>query len=205
MQKWLGTLINFLYNKGMQDAKVWKIIGFPFGSSTLLKGSVESKPWFFQGAQSETLVKILGFRQSFWVSRKLGDLAPWAMQILHPWDYPHTPPYYRHTDKTLWPVMTTLYSKLKGNCLHSANRALNIDWACLCLGFVLKRTYFAHLLGNLFGHLVPISNEGPKLFGRSSLQNECQTQAPPLLHTLTLTFDLDPDLWPWPQIKVKGN
>ncbi len=51
--------------------------------------------------------------------------------------------------------------------------------SCVCLGFVLKRTYFAHLLGNLFEHLVLISNEGANLFGRGSVQNECQTQAPP--------------------------
>ncbi len=37
------------------------------------------------------------------------------------------------------------------------------------------------MLGNLFGHLVPISNEGLKLFRRSSLQNERETQAPPMV------------------------
>ena len=56
----------------------------------------------------------------------------------HSRGYPHTPPGYRHTDKTLGPVMTTLYSKFEGNCIlpHSASRAVNIDqdtpdiWPC---------------------------------------------------------------------------
>ncbi len=55
----------------------------------------------------------------------------------HPRDYLHTPPDYKHTDKTLGPVMTPLYSKFEHNCLllHSACWAPNID--CLTLTFDL--------------------------------------------------------------------
>ncbi len=76
----------------------------------------------------------------------------------HPRDYPPMPPDYRHTDKTLGLVTTTLYSKCEGNCLllHSASRAPNID------------------------------------------RYEPEIRPWPL----TLTYDLDPDLWPWPQSKV---
>ncbi len=43
------------------------------------------------------------------------------------------------------------------------------QWACLCLGFVLHAPVRA-----------PRPYERPKLFGRSSLQNERQSQAPPV-------------------------
>ncbi len=46
-------------------------------------------------------------------------------------------------------------------------------------GVYFKELRFSQLFGNLFGHLGPISNEGANLFGRGSVQNESQTQAPP--------------------------
>ena len=52
-----------------------------------------------------------------------------------------------------------------------------IDLQMIGRACVWERTYFAHLLGNLFGHLAPISNEGANLFGRGSVQNERQTHS----------------------------
>ncbi len=54
------------------------------------------------------------------------------------------------------------------------------QWSCLCLGFILKRATSLLTFAHLFGHLGPISNEEANLFGQGSVQNERQTQAPPM-------------------------
>ncbi len=66
-----------------------------------------------------------------WIS----DINLWPLTTIcqksacHLRDYPPKLPDYRHTDKSLGLVTTTLYSKCEGNCLllHSASRAPNID------------------------------------------------------------------------------
>ncbi len=108
--------------------------GFGQGlDQNLLMGSFEYKLQHFlsQILANYDLTNIIDFDHCVSWSHVFSAERKWKLKADRPppRDYPHMPPDYRHTDKTLGLVTTTLYSKFEGNCLllHSASRAPNID------------------------------------------------------------------------------
>ncbi len=93
------------FRKNWVSETLW---GFPNGSS-------KSKHWFLQGVQSETLVRKLGFRQCFWVSRKPGNSV-----ISHPARGHDL--WYLET----WPMLETLNLVKMFNFLSLQELTLNL-------------------------------------------------------------------------------
>ncbi len=100
-----------------QNDEIMLLQDLLFNFATCTEIPVE-QPWFEPGSSASVKWTFLN-KNTF----KLKADRP------HPRDYPHTPPDYGHTDKTVGLVRTTLYFKFEGNCLCCTrqSRAPNID------------------------------------------------------------------------------